>query len=214
MIDFASTPPPTEIIYAQAFHDPGDTFNLMTTTTPTSTTANAQKPVDTLSIPNYLASKFIGINSVITNSERQSLGQGVVTRIEKSENGYTCQMYDPRSRTEVVALIVFEGFIHNAPTEKRWAMSVSTQVQNKRLLEAESQLSTMISGIGAESITAAVNPGERLPEPSPDLLPAGENLPVIDIKSGQFSTQPVVIYKGRPFLSNGVPLNVRLEYQP
>lgn len=213
MMDYAP-PPSAPHCLAQEFNDTGSSFDLLRTSRQSTTTPNTQRPIETLGIQFYLSSKFIGVVSPFTNENKVVLGRGIVTRVVKDENGYICLMYNPQARSEIELRVVFEGQIQDAPTQKRKEMSVSSQIHNKRMLEAETQLSTMASGIGAESTTVAINPGDRLPEPTPDILPEGEVLNVIDLKTSKLTRQSVVIYKGYPFLSNGVPITIRLEYQP
>ena len=126
--------PPPNLMYAQVFQDPGHTFDVVPNIQNQGyITANNQRPVDTLTIHNFLTSKFIGITSTITNSDRRGIARAVVTQVIKDETGYTCLMYDPQSREQVEVKVIFEGFIQNPPTQKRWAMSVASQIQQKRL---------------------------------------------------------------------------------
>ena len=209
------TPPPP-ILYAQVFTDPGNTFQMPTpdTNAQPTTSANTQRPVDTIAVGNYLKSKYIGIQTLVTDSERHPIGQGIILSVSKADGIYSCDFQNPGTGTALPVQVIFEGFVQDVPSRKRWAMNVASQIQDKRLLEAESQLSTMMSAIGSESTATAITPADRIPEPTADVLPPGEELQVLDIKTMKMAKQFVVIYKGNPFLSTGVPLNVRLEYQP
>ena len=208
------TPPP-QILYAQVFNDPGNTFQVAppAPTLPTPS-VNAQPPVDTIAVGNYLKSKYIGIQTVVTDENRNPIGHGTILNISKIDGTYGCDIQNPSTGAALPVRVVFEGFVQDAPSRKRWSMNVASQVQDKRLLEAESQLSTMLSALGSDSTTAAITPADRIPEPTADSLPPGEELQVLDIKTMQMTKQFVVIYKGTPFVSTGVPLNVRLEYEP
>jgi len=211
-----SPPPPPPILYAQLFQDSAHTFDIapnagLTTTTTSNT---AQRPVDTIAVMNYLRSKYIGLTVGVTDTQRAYIGQGVAVNVSKVDTGYTCDIRNPDDGEIIPVRVIFEGFVQDAPSQKRWAMRVQSQVSAKRLVESESQLTTALSGLGSETIIPAVSPTDRLPEPTADVLPTGEELQVLDIKTNQMGKQFVVIYKGTPYLSTGVPLNVRLEYQP
>ncbi len=211
--------PPRPAILAQSFFNSNNAIGSdlsRLSTRATDTPAATQHAVDTISVENFLKAKFTGISVPITGPSRQTIGRAMAINFTKKDTMYTCEISTRQQGTTLMTQVIFEGFIQDVPSQKRWAMSVNEQQGKKRVLEIENQLSSEISPIGNSDNTVGtslISPG-TLPEPAPDLLPEGESLSVLDLKTMQSSVQNVVIYKGLAYLSNGVPLNVRLEYQP
>lgn len=117
-----SYPPPPPMVIAQVFNDPGNTFQVAppATSFPATTSASAQHAVDTIAVPNYLKSKYIGIESVITNADRQFIGQGTVLNIAKNDGAYyTCTIQNPETGEQLSVRVIFEGFVQDAPSQKR-----------------------------------------------------------------------------------------------
>lgn len=212
-------PPPPPVMIVQNYYDTNSAVNSALSrlnASTSNTTSSAQRPVDTLSIEYYLKNKYLGLTTTITGVNRQSIGQARVVGISKSEGKYQCTISSRQGQT-LVADVVFEGRLSDAPTQKRWGMSAATAQGRKRTVEIENQLNTEIAVIGSDSLgmsSASLVSPETTPEPTADLLPTGEAIQVIDLGTGASSVQNVVIYRGAAYLSNGVPLTVRLEYQP
>ncbi len=212
-------PPPTPAyVIAQSFSDGSATVNdALSRLNGTGPSGNVtgQRPIDTIKIEYFLKNKYLGVVAVVTDITRKPIGQARVVGITKSEKGYQCTLTNKYGQT-IPADVVFEGRISDAPTQKRWRMGASSAAGRKRTLEIENHLNSEISAIGSDSLGMAssslVSP-ETTPEPVADVLPDGESLNVVDLKTLESSVQNVVIYRGSPYLSSGVPLTVRLEYQ-
>lgn len=205
-------PPTQPILFAQLYSNPVQ-YDAIAPATPTGS-SDGQKPVETISVESYLKSRFIGALSQVTTPQGGSIGRGIGQNIVKTGTHFTCDIASPQNGVYLTTFVIFEGYIKKAPTRKRWAMAVNDQIRRKRILESESQLSIAAAAIGSDSQSTPQSPSNRIDEPTADVLPNGEPLIVCDLESGQKSVQNVVIYKGAAYLSNGVPMNVRLEYQP
>ncbi|NBV42200.1 hypothetical protein EBR96_05465 [bacterium] len=202
-------PLPATMIIAQTFNDIGTGLDSFPDYT--ASTSNTSSPVSTLDLGNYLKSHYMGMTVTVTNTDRVPLGSVVINRVDKQNDDYYAYFYVPRSGMTGRAKFVFEGYPGNAPTPKRWAMSNNNNFQKKRFLEAEQQMTVMISPLMDENNASAVI-GQNIAEPSADRLPEGETISIFNYQTQAVERRSVVVYKGSVMLSSGAPLSVRLEY--
>lgn len=159
----------------------------------------------------YLKAKLFGSMVWYSDKDGNVVGRGAVQNIVKRDDGYEVSVYDTLLKSMVLLQVVFEGSVGTGPTLKRRGLEVAQEMARKRTYEAEKQLSVSISPLvsGQESSSAALSTG--FAEPVVESYPAGELVLVFDRSTGKRKSMEVAIYKGRPLLSDGTPLQMRLE---
>lgn len=162
-------------------------------------------------IDHYLKSKLFGAIVWYSDSAGNVIGRGAVQSIVKRGDGYEFSVYDTLLKSVVLLQVVFQGTVGTGPTVKRRELEIAQELARKRTYEAEKQLSVSISPLvsGQESSSAALS--TTFADPVVEAYPAGELVLVSDISTGERKVMEVVIYKGLPLLSDGTPLQMRLE---
>jgi len=162
-------------------------------------------------IDHYLKAKLFGATVWYSDSAGNVIGRGAVQSIVKRGDGYEVSVYDTLLKSVVLLQVVFHGTVGTGPTLKRRELEISQELARKRTYEVEKQLSVSISPLvsGSESSSAALS--TTFADPVVESYPLGELVLVSDISTGARKVMEVAIYKGSPLLSDGTPLQMRLE---
>ncbi len=159
----------------------------------------------------FLKSKLFGATVWYSDSDGNVVGRGVVQSVVKRGDGYEVSVYDTLLKSVVLLQVVFQGTVGTGPTLKRRELEISQEMARKRTYEAEKQLSVslspLVSGDGGSSAALSTTFEDPVVEP----YPSGEDMLVSDVSTGERKIMEVTIYKGFPLLSDGTPLQMRLE---